>query len=84
IDRDGTRSGYDVELVRAVAAAVPVPVVASGGAKTPAHLIDAARAGGQALLAASMFHDGDYTVAEAKRALIAAGIGVRPPREEVR
>jgi imidazoleglycerol phosphate synthase cyclase subunit len=78
IDRDGTRSGFDCDLVRAVAEAVPVPVVASGGAKDPSHLVEAARAGAQALLAASMFHDGDYTVAEAKRALAAASVPVRP------
>ncbi len=76
-DRDGTRSGYDLELVRAVADAVRVPVIASGGADTPQHLLEALRAGADAVLAASIFHDGDLTVAEVKRALAAGGAEVR-------
>lgn len=84
IDRDGTRSGYDTALLRAVVEAVKVPVIASGGARSPDHMVEAAQAGASALLAASIFHDGDYTVAETKRALIAAGVAVRPTEEEVR
>ncbi|MCC6527027.1 MAG: imidazole glycerol phosphate synthase subunit HisF [Polyangiaceae bacterium] len=77
-DRDGTRSGYDTALIRAVSSAVRVPVVASGGAASAEHLIEAARAGASAVLAASLFHDGDTTVAEVKRVLAAAGLTVRP------
>ena len=76
-DRDGTRSGYDLELLAAVSAAVEVPVIASGGAATAAHLAEALRAGASAVLAASIFHDGDTTVAELKDALAAAGLEVR-------
>ncbi|QDU66622.1 imidazole glycerol phosphate synthase subunit HisF [Engelhardtia mirabilis] len=78
IDRDGTREGYDLDLVERVAAAVSVPVVASGGARTPADFVSAARAGAQALLAASLFHDGDFTVADVKRVLLEGGVEVRP------
>ncbi len=77
-DRDGTRSGYDLELVGAVARAVRVPVIASGGADTPQHLLEALRAGADAVLAASIFHDGDLTVADVKRVLAAGGAEVRP------
>ena len=77
-DRDGTREGYDLALLRAVTDAVRVPVIASGGAEGPAHFVEAFEAGADAVLAASMFHDGDTTVAEVKRALIARGIEVRP------
>jgi cyclase len=78
MDRDGTLSGYDLELTRAVADAVPVPVIASGGVGTPEHL----RAGlveghASAVLAATIFHDGTCTVAQAKRFLAAAGVPVR-------
>ena len=76
-DRDGTRSGYDLEMLRAVSSAVQVPVIASGGANTPQHLIDALRAGADAVLAASIFHDGDMTVADVKREMAAAGVEVR-------
>ena len=76
-DRDGTREGYDLELVRAVSLAVRVPVIASGGADTPEHLIEALQAGASAVLAASIFHEGDRTVGEVKRALAAAGVAVR-------
>ncbi len=76
-DRDGTREGYDLELVRAVASAVAVPVVASGGASTVEHLAEALAAGADAVLAASLFHDGDMTVGEAKAALARAGARVR-------
>jgi imidazoleglycerol phosphate synthase cyclase subunit len=77
-DRDGTRAGYDLELTRAVAEAVRVPVIASGGAATPAHLKDAFDAGADAVLAASIFHDDEMTVAEVKRALARLGVRVRP------
>jgi cyclase len=76
-DRDGTGAGYDLELIAAVSAAVVVPVIASGGAAGPEHLVAALRAGADAVLAASIFHDGVYTVAEVKRALAEAGMEVR-------
>jgi imidazole glycerol-phosphate synthase subunit HisF len=77
-DRDGTRQGYDLELIRAVRAAVQVPVIASGGAAGPEHLREAFEAGADAVLAASIFHDGDLSVADVKRTLIAQGIALRP------
>jgi cyclase len=77
IDADGTRGGYDLELIAAVARAVPVPVIASGGAGEPAHLVAAARAGAAAVLAASIFHRGTHTVGDVKAALAAAGLRVR-------
>jgi cyclase len=76
-DRDGTRSGYDTDLLTAVSGAVQVPVIASGGAATPAHLAEALRAGADAVLAASIFHDGDYTVASVKAELVSLGFGGR-------
>lgn len=76
-DRDGTRSGYDTALLAAVSAAVRVPVIASGGAATPEHLAEALAAGADAVLAASIFHDGDYTVAELKQRLRALGHTIR-------
>ncbi len=76
-DRDGTRSGYDLELISAVAAAVKVPIIASGGAASPQHFVEAANSGASAVLAASIFHDGDYTVAQIKQALHEHGILVR-------
>ena len=69
IDSDGTKGGYDLELIAAVARAVNVPVIASGGAGTPEHLGDALAAGAAAVLAASIFHEGTYTVGEIKRRL---------------
>ena len=78
MDRDGTRSGFDLALTRAVSDAVPVPVVASGGVGSLAHLSDGIRIGGaDAVLAASIFHFGTHTVADAKRQLEADGIEVR-------
>jgi cyclase len=77
MDRDGTSDGYDLELTRAVADAVGVPVIASGGAGGLPHLADALRAGADAALAASIFHYGQHTIAEAKAALAGAGIAVR-------
>src|SRR5262249_7902229 len=80
VDRDGTREGYDVALIEAVARTerVAVPVSASGGAAAPPHLLEALRAGADAVLAASLFHDGDFTVGDAKRFLAAGGVRVRP------
>ncbi len=78
MDRDGTLAGYDLELLRAVADAVPVPVIASGGVGTLKHLEEGLREGGaDAALAASIFHDGTYTISDAKRYLHAAGVLVR-------
>ena len=77
-DRDGTRSGYELDLLGAVSATVTVPVIASGGAAYPEHLIDALKAGASAVLAASIFHDGEYTVASLKSVLKDAGVEVRP------
>ncbi|MHB8464234.1 MAG: imidazole glycerol phosphate synthase subunit HisF [Acidimicrobiales bacterium] len=80
MDRDGTREGFDLELTRAVVDAVDVPVVASGGVGELRHLVDGAVIGGaDAVLAASIFHFGEHTVAEAKAALADAGVTVRPP-----
>jgi cyclase len=77
MDRDGTGDGYDLALTGAVAAAVRVPVIASGGAGELAHLADALRAGADAALSASIFHYGQHTVGEAKAHLAAAGVAVR-------
>jgi len=78
MDRDGTEDGYELELTRAVADAVDVPVIASGGAGTLDHLVDAVKEGGaDAVLCASIFHYGRYTVREAKERMRAAGIPVR-------
>jgi len=79
MDRDGTRTGYDLDLLRAVCQAVSIPVIASGGVGSTQHLVDGAKAGATGLLAASIFHFGEISVAEAKRALQAAGLPVRPP-----
>jgi len=79
MDRDGTRQGFDLPLTRAVVDAVNVPVVASGGVGTLEHLVEGAVVGGaDAVLAASIFHRREYTVAEAKAHLAAAGLAVRP------
>ena len=78
MDRDGTRSGFDLDLLRAVCGAVTVPVVASGGVGALAHFVEGAEAGASGLLAASVFHFGQFTVAEVKGALRAAGQPVRP------
>ncbi len=76
-DRDGTRSGYDLELLRLMAGAVNVPIIASGGANEPRHLLEALQAGADAVLAASIFHDGDLTVGDVKKALAEWGVEVR-------
>jgi imidazole glycerol-phosphate synthase subunit HisF len=79
MDRDGTKEGFDTELTAAVADAITVPVIASGGVGTLEHLVEGVTAGGaDAVLAASIFHFGEHSIAEAKAALAAAGIPVRP------
>jgi cyclase len=79
MDRDGTREGFDIELTRAVTDAVGVPVIASGGVGTLEHLVAGVVEGGaDAVLAASIFHFGEHTIAEAKEALARAGVIVRP------
>jgi imidazole glycerol-phosphate synthase subunit HisF len=76
-DRDGTRSGYDLELLAATHKRVRVPIIASGGAATPQHMADALAHGADAVLAASIFHDGDMTVEQVKRALVSmAGLNL--------
>ncbi len=79
MDRDGTRDGFDLELTRTVADGCPVPVIASGGVGSLDHLVEGALSGrAEAVLAASIFHLGEFTVAEAKEHLQAAGVEVRP------
>lgn len=83
MDRDGTTGGYDLELTSAIASAVDVPVIASGGAGSPEHLADAVDpdiGGAEAALAASVFHFGTFSVLDAKRAMAARGLTVRMPR----
>jgi imidazole glycerol-phosphate synthase subunit HisF len=77
-DRDGTRIGYDLELLRAITSVVCVPVIASGGAATPEHLLEALQCGADAVLAASIFHFGDTTVGTVKRFLSSRDVEVRP------
>jgi len=78
MDRDGTRDGYDLELTRRIADQVPVPVIASGGVGTLQHLVDGIREGhASAVLAASIFHFGQHSIAEAHAALRGAGLSVR-------
>jgi cyclase len=78
MDADGTKDGYDLEVTRAVAEAVSIPVVASGGAGKPEHLADAVQAGkADAALAASIFHFGEYTIRQTKEVMAARGIPVR-------
>ena len=81
MDRDGTGKGFDLELLRAVCAAVRVPVVASGGVGTLDHFIAGAQAGATGLLAASVFHFATFSIAEVKAALQQAGLPVRLPRQ---
>lgn len=79
MDRDGTKRGFDLELTRAIADTVPVPVIASGGVGTLDHLVAGVREGhASAVLAASIFHFGTYSIAAAKAHMAAAGIAVRP------
>jgi cyclase len=78
MDKDGTKSGYDVELTRRVVEAVTIPVIASGGAGTTAHLIDGIqKTGATAVLAASIFHFGEIEILDAKREMQKAGIPMR-------
>ncbi|HSU83782.1 MAG TPA: imidazole glycerol phosphate synthase subunit HisF [Thermoanaerobaculia bacterium] len=81
IDRDGTQGGYDLALVREVSDSVPVPVIASGGAGEAEHLAQALAAGAAAVLAASIFHEGTYTVGDVKRVIAKAGFPVREEGE---
>ncbi len=76
-DRDGTRQGYDLDLISRIAGVVKVPVVASGGASSPEHMVDAVAAGASAVLAASIFHYGEYTVSSLKLELASRGVEVR-------
>ena len=81
MDRDGTKAGFDLGLTRAIADAVPVPVIASGGVGTLDHLVEGVTQGrASAVLAASIFHFGTFTIAEAKAHMAAAGVAVRPHR----
>jgi cyclase len=81
MDRDGTKSGFDLALTRKVADGLRIPVIASGGVGTLDHLVEGIREGhATAVLAASIFHFGTYTIGQAKAALAAAGIPVRPAR----
>ena len=78
MDRDGTRSGFDIALTRAIADAVPVPVIASGGVGTLDHLVEGIRDGhASAVLAASIFHFGEHIVREAKEHMAKAGLPMR-------
>jgi cyclase len=78
MDRDGTRKGFDLDLTRVIADAVPLPVIASGGVGTLDHLVDGVRKGhASAVLAASIFHYGEHTIGEAKRYMAAAGLPMR-------
>jgi cyclase len=80
MDRDGTEAGYDLELTALIAGAVRVPVIASGGVGRLEHLVEGALRGhADGLLAASIFHYGHHSIAEAKQALAAGGVSVRPP-----
>ncbi|MDZ4790785.1 MAG: imidazole glycerol phosphate synthase subunit HisF [Hyphomicrobiales bacterium] len=81
MDRDGARSGYDLALTRAVSDAVPIPVIASGGVGNLEHLVEGVLHGGaSAVLAASIFHFGEFTIGDAKRRMHEAGIAVRMDR----
>ena len=77
MDRDGTKDGYELDLVRLASQAVPVPIIASGGVGNLQHLVEGLQAGADAVLAASIFHFGQFTVHEAKDALVAAGVPAR-------
>jgi cyclase len=81
MDQDGAKTGYDVELLAAVSGAVSVPVIASGGAGTAQHMVDAVKGGGaDAVLAATVFHFGELSIGEVKTAMAAAGLPMRLPR----
>jgi len=83
MDRDGTKQGFDLDLLRRVVGAVRVPVIASGGVGTLDHFVEGARAGATGLLAASVFHDGVFRIQQAKDTLAATGMPVRRIREMV-
>jgi cyclase len=80
MDRDGTKTGFDLDLLRAVCAAVRIPIIASGGVGALEHFVEGAQAGATGLLAASVFHFGQFTVADVKQALMQARLPVRPAR----
>jgi len=83
MDTDGTKAGYDMELVHAVSSSVRIPVIASGGAGTLQHMADVLlQAGADAVLAASIFHFGEYTVSDVKKFLASRGVPVRPDVED--
>jgi cyclase len=83
IDRDGTQSGYDTDLLRAITSRVEVPVIASGGAAGPGDFVDAVRLGGaDAVLAASIFHRRIHSIADVKATMVVAGLPVRSVRDE--
>jgi cyclase len=77
MDRDGAKTGYDLELLKKVSSAVDIPVIASGGAGTADHLVAAVEAGADAVLAASIFHFGEVTIGEAKQFMASQGVSVR-------
>jgi imidazole glycerol-phosphate synthase subunit HisF len=77
MDRDGTKDGYDLALTRAIAEAVDVPVIASGGVGAPEHMVDGFAAGADAVLAASIFHYGQFSVGDVKARLAEAGVSIR-------
>jgi imidazole glycerol-phosphate synthase subunit HisF len=78
MDRDGSKIGYDLQLIRAVTDALEIPLIASGGAGTLQHLVDGVKLGGaDAVLAASIFHYGEYTIQQAKQYMAQQGIEVR-------
>ena len=76
-DRDGTRKGYDLELIKAASAACNLPIIASGGASNPDHLLEAFQVGANAVLAASIFHEGEYSISDIKDFLKTKGIQLR-------
>ena len=79
MDRDGTKAGFDLELTRTIADAVPIPVIASGGVGTLDHLVEGVTSGhASAVLAASIFHFGTYTISETKTFMASAGVPMRP------
>jgi imidazole glycerol-phosphate synthase subunit HisF len=78
MDRDGTKDGYDTDLLRTVSGAVDVPVIASGGVGEPGHVVEGLQAGADAALCASIFHYGHYSIAQVKAAMAEAGVAVRP------
>ena len=77
MDKDGTQSGYDIELMKTISESVNIPVIASGGVGTLDHLVDGIKSGASAVLAASIFHYGTYSVKEAKQYLASKDIPVR-------